>query len=117
MRAELVTILIICHVFPKRLLALLAQERHLVRLREPVVLCLRVALGAVEPLPAARCADGDLGIEDVFADRATLSIRCTCVAVGSSGRAISSDGWDDDDDGAFTHHIAGTVRHHRTLGR
>ena len=92
-RTVLVALVILGHVLPERLLALLAEERHLRRLCQPVRLALGVALGAVEPLPAARCADGDLGVEDVFAERATLSIRCTCVAVGSSGRAISSDGW------------------------
>ena len=69
MRTVLIALLIYRHILPERLLALLAQERHLVRLREPVVLCLRVALGAVEPLPAARRADRDLRVEDVLARR------------------------------------------------
>ena len=52
MRTILIALLIHRHILSERLLALLAQERHLVRLREPVVLCLRVALGAVEPFLA-----------------------------------------------------------------
>ena len=100
-RAVLIALVIFRHVLPERLLALLAEERHLRRLCQPVRLRLGVALGAVEPLPAARCADGDLGVEDVFAERGTLSTPVYVnVAVGSSGSAISSDGWDDDD-GAF----------------
>ena len=56
-RTILIALLIHRHILPERLLALLAQERHLIRLRERVILRLRVALGAVEPLPAARRAD------------------------------------------------------------
>ena len=57
MRTILIALLIHRHILPERLLALLTQERHLIRLRQPVVLRLRVALGAVEPLSAAGRAD------------------------------------------------------------
>jgi hypothetical protein len=67
MRAVLVTLVISRHVFSERLLALLTRERHLVHLAQRVILRLRVTLRAVEPLPAARGADGDLSIEDMFA--------------------------------------------------
>ncbi len=66
-RAVLVALVVLGHVLAKRLLALLAEEGHLGRLRERVGLRLGVALGAVIPLLAARGADGDLGVEDVFA--------------------------------------------------
>ena len=62
----LVALVELLHVLTERLLALLAQERHLHGLPEPMVLCLSVTLGAVKPLLAARRADGDLGVEDVF---------------------------------------------------
>lgn len=70
---ELVALLVISHVFPERLLALLAHEGHLRRLLQPVILCLRVAFGTVEPLLAARSADSDLGIQDVFTHISKLS--------------------------------------------
>ena len=62
----LVALVKLLHVLAERLLALLAQERHLHGLPEPMVLCLSVTLGAVKPLLAARRANGDLGVEDVF---------------------------------------------------
>lgn len=74
MRAVLVALLIVAHIFPKRLFAFLAHERHLRRLAQPMVLCLCVALCAVEPLLAAWRADGDLGVEDVFARKKSLSV-------------------------------------------
>lgn len=40
---------------------------HVERLLELVFLLLRVALGAVKPLFAARRANGGLNVEDVFA--------------------------------------------------
>ena len=67
-RTVLVALVVLRHVLPERLLALLAEEDHLRRLREPVGLRLRVALGAVKPLLAARGADCDLGVQDVFAE-------------------------------------------------
>ena len=67
MRAILVALLIVGHIFAERLLALFAHERHLRRLPEPVVLALGVALGTVEPLFAARSPDGYLRVQDVFA--------------------------------------------------
>ena len=82
-RTVLVALVILGHVLPERLLALLAEERHLRRLCQPVRLRLGVALGTVVPLPAAGCADGDLGVENVFADGATLSIRCCGRIVGT----------------------------------
>ena len=69
----LVALLVIAHVLAERLLALLAEEGHLGRFAEAVVLGLGVALGAVEPLFAAGGADGDLGVENVFAGRVWLA--------------------------------------------
>ena len=66
MWAILVALLIHCHILPKRLLALLAHERHLVRLCQSMCLALSVAFSAVEPLLAAWGTDGDLRIEDMF---------------------------------------------------
>jgi hypothetical protein len=71
--AVLVTVLVHAHVLPERLLALLADECHLHRLRERMVLRLCVAFGAVEPLLAARRSDADLSVEDVLASRKRVS--------------------------------------------
>lgn len=57
----------IANILPEALLTLLACERHLHSLLQGVLLALRVALGAVKPLFAARAADRDLRIEDVLA--------------------------------------------------
>ena len=65
-RAVLITFIELLHVLAKALLALLTRERHLHGLFELVCLRFGVALRAVEPLPAARRANRDLGIEDVF---------------------------------------------------
>ena len=65
--AVLVAFLVVDHVLTECLLALFAHERHLRRPAEAMVLGLGVALGAVKPLLAARSADGDLGVEDMFA--------------------------------------------------
>lgn len=54
-------------IFPEGFLALLTDECHLGRLREPVRLRFRVAFGAIEPLLAAGRADGNLGIQNVLA--------------------------------------------------
>ncbi len=67
MWAELVALLVVGHVFAECLFAFLAQEVHLHRLLELVVLRLRVALGAIEPLLATWSADGDLCVQNVFA--------------------------------------------------
>lgn len=66
-RAVLVALFKRLHVFAETLLALFAGEDHLRGAFELVVLLLGVAFCAVEPLPAAGGADGDLGVEDVFA--------------------------------------------------
>ncbi len=66
-RAVLVAILKLLHVLPEALLALFAREGHVHGLFELVRLRVGVALRAIEPLPAAGRADGDLGVEDVFA--------------------------------------------------
>lgn len=66
-RTILVALLVCRHVLPKRLLAFLAQERHLRRFRELVLLLLSMAFRAVKPLLAARCAHGDLRVQDMFA--------------------------------------------------
>jgi hypothetical protein len=62
MRAVLVALLINGHVLAERLLALLTDKSHFGRPRKLMRLCLCVTFGAVEPLLAARCADGDLGV-------------------------------------------------------
>ena len=67
MRAVLVALIKLVHVFAETLFALFAREDHLHRLFERVRLCVGVALRTVEPLSAARGADRDLGVEDVFA--------------------------------------------------
>jgi hypothetical protein len=66
-RAVLVALVELFHIFAKDLSALFACENHLGRAFELMVLLLSVAFCAVEPLPAAGRADGDLGVEDVFA--------------------------------------------------
>ena len=77
MRTVLIAFLVLGHVLPECLLALLAQEHHLRRLRESVRLRLRVAFCAVKPLLAARCADGDLGVQNMLAGgQRTLSASC-----------------------------------------
>jgi hypothetical protein len=54
-------------VFAKDLLALLAGKDHLVHLLQLVIGLLRVAFRAIEPLLAARGANGDLGVQNVLA--------------------------------------------------
>lgn len=67
MRAILIALLVLRHVLPKCLLALLAHERHLVRLCQRVFLALRMALRTIKPQLAARCADRYLRVQNVFA--------------------------------------------------
>lgn len=67
MRTVLVALIVLGHVLAERLLALLAHEHHLRRLRETVGLRLGVTFGAVEPLLAARRANRDLRVQDMFA--------------------------------------------------
>ena len=62
-----VALLIVGHVFAKRFLALLAHEDHLGGLPQTMVLRFSMALGAIEPLPAAWGTYGDLRVQDVFA--------------------------------------------------
>ena len=62
MRTVLVALLVNGHVFSEGLLALLTDESHFCRPRKRMRLCLRVTLGAIEPLLAARGADGDLRV-------------------------------------------------------
>ena len=66
----------LARVLAEGLFALLADEDHLEGLQQGVVFFFLVALGAVEPLLAAGRADGDLGVEDVFAHGG-----CGCVVV------------------------------------
>jgi len=65
-RAILIALLVLRRVLSKRLLALLAQECHLRRLRKRVRVRLGVALCAVEPLFAAGCTYRHLRVQDVF---------------------------------------------------
>ena len=118
MRAELVGLLEECHVLSEGLLALFAQERHLVRLGELVVLPLGVALGAlrsnrvnstreggqrqregqprarayVEPLLAAGSSDGSLHVEDVLAHCATRG----------GGASAGGTGWSEQRDATYS---------------
>src|SRR5690242_15004068 len=64
--AQAVPVLELAGVFAEGLLALFAYEDHLKALQQRVVGRLLVAHGAVEPFLAARRADRDLGVEDVF---------------------------------------------------
>ena len=66
-RAILIAFFELLRVFPKAFLAFLAGECHFEALVEKVIGGLVVTLCAVEPFAAARGADGDLGIENVFA--------------------------------------------------
>lgn len=66
-RAILVAIIVLRHVLPEHLLALLARKRHLRSLRQRVLLRLPMALCAIVPLLAARRADRHLRVQDVFA--------------------------------------------------
>jgi hypothetical protein len=75
-RAVLVALLERLHILTEDLPALLACEDHFCGAFELVVLLFSVALCAVEPLPAARRADCDLGVEDVFAGP-VISSCCT----------------------------------------
>lgn len=84
-RAVLVALVVLGHVLPERLLALLACERHLERLGERVVLGGRVALGAVVPRLAAWRTDGDLRVENVFAGDQSVNVGlCTDQGDGSA---------------------------------
>ena len=75
-RTVLVALIVLLHVLAEGFLALLTHEDHLCGLAESVILGLCVALCAVKPLFAAGCADGDLGVQDVFAGpRETITAR------------------------------------------
>ena len=77
-----VPVLELARVLAEGLLALLAHEDHLEALEQGVVFFLLVALGAVEPLLAAGRADGDLGVEDVFAHDGCMCCVVSTVYVG-----------------------------------
>lgn len=90
MRTVFIALLIACHVFPERLLALLANERHLRRLPQLVRLSLGMTLGTVIPLLAARCTYGYLGVKDVLAGIDTSArryMRCVCSNVPTNHMA------------------------------
>lgn len=70
MWAILVALLVIRHILPESLLALLTYERHLHRLLQSMVLRFLVTLRTVKPLLAARRSYGYLCVEDMFAHRA-----------------------------------------------
>jgi hypothetical protein len=67
MRAVFVALFVDCHVLAESLLTLFADESHFRCPSKWVCLCLCMAFRTVEPLLATRGADGDLGIQDVFA--------------------------------------------------
>lgn len=67
MRAVFICVLEFTGVFAEGLFALFADEGHVKGLEEGVRGLFCVAFGAVEPFFAAGRADGDLGVEDMFA--------------------------------------------------
>lgn len=67
--AEFIALLVVGHILAERLSAFLAHERHLGRLCQTMILFLGVAFGAIVPLLAAWCSDGDLRVQDVFAGK------------------------------------------------
>ena len=69
-----VPVLELAGVLAEGLFALFADKDHLEALQQRVVSRLLVALCAVEPLLAAWRADGDLGVEDVFAAVASAAV-------------------------------------------
>ena len=77
MRAVLVALVVVGHVFPESFAALLAHERHLCGLAQPVVLRFFVAFRTVEPLLAAGRTNGNLRVQNVFAVR-TCRKPSTC---------------------------------------
>ena len=106
---EFVTLFVRGHVFAECFLALFAGKHHFGRPRESMVLALFVARGTIKPLLAARRADGDLCVEDVFTvsaaeqepdRRATASgpsrrVKYTCAAPHASrSHSVSNSGAD-----------------------
>ena len=65
-------------IFPEGLFALLTHKNHFEALQQRVVSRLLVTLCTVEPLLATWRADGDLGIEDVFAAIASAALLENC---------------------------------------
>lgn len=57
----------ILNILPETLLALFTSKRHLGLLLERVVGGFGMTFGAVKPTFTAGAADGDLGVEDMFA--------------------------------------------------
>lgn len=55
------------HIFPESLFAFLAHEGHFRRFSEWMGFGFSVTFSAIKPLLAARSADGDLGVQDMFA--------------------------------------------------
>jgi hypothetical protein len=72
----LVTLIILRHIFPKCLLALLASKRHLHSFRQSVILAFGVTFSAVVPLLAAGCANGYLRVQYVFAGQKIIVKTC-----------------------------------------
>ena len=79
-RAILVGFVVFGHVFTECLRAFLAQEHHFCGLAQPVVLIFSVTFCAVVPLLAARCTNGYLCVQDMFA----RSIRVSQFVNGNS---------------------------------
>jgi hypothetical protein len=67
MRTVFVALFVDCHILAESFLALFADESHLRCPRKWMCLRLCMTFRTVEPLLATRGADGDLGIQDVFA--------------------------------------------------
>lgn len=65
--AVFVALLKLSGVFAETLSAFFAGECHFGGFGQGMRFLFMVAFGAVEPFPAARRANGDLGVEDVFA--------------------------------------------------
>lgn len=68
MRAVLVALIIFRHILSECFLAFFADEYHLRGLGQWMGLCLCMAFRAVVPLFAAGCSNGDLCVENVFAE-------------------------------------------------
>lgn len=108
--AELVALVVLRHVLPERLLALLAEKSHLHRLRKSMCLCLGMAFRAVIPLLAARSADRNLCVEDVFAVDPTLSIEPLRRKYATQ-YVVQDSGWR-----VWTHHMTLVTLYTRSRG-
>ena len=68
-----IALLVVGHVFPKCLLALLAHEGHFISLPKPMILNFGMTFCAIEPLLATRCAYRNLSVQDMLAVTENIS--------------------------------------------